>query len=468
MGEKDRLKASIVSANPRDLLLKAILFKPNTLLDPQDLLYAGLLNYVEVEESKICEIAAARFSKDLKFRIYVNIENIIKSFPNMNSDQLVYLLRAIVKHELWHIISGHIFMLGKSVIVNGKRINQKSDVLLKIEGPIMTYLYNLATDSIINEQIVEFKNLDVLLISPEEFLEEHFDENDKRPIFVGKTKLLTGDYTAEELTAVLYLRYKEAIQRAFETFKTNNANRVNYEYEKHILNGDFIQDKDTNGETFLSETLERIADTVISKAQEEAKKLKGYERLNAYLKLKPSTSKLDWNHLLANVISSVISQDKLIVNKHRLNKRYNTAPKITRARAPKIVAFIDSSGSVSDELLQRFVDEVSGLTSKLNVSVILYFFSVDISPRQLVRRKNQELVVTERGGTNLKTALQQAKKNDLKTADVLIIFTDGYDDFPEKELKSLNATKVFIFPREHDTEYEKEAKKLGNVILIDN
>jgi len=468
VGEKDRLKTSIVSAEPRDLLLKAILFKPDTLLDPQDLLYAGLLNYVEVEDSKICGIAAARFSEDLKFKIYVNIENIVKKFPYMNSDQLVYLLRAIVKHELWHIISGHIFMLGKSVIVNGSRINQKSDFLLKIEGPIMTYLYNLATDSIINEQIVEFRNLDVLLVSPEDFLEENFDKNYERPIFVGKTKLLTGDYTAEELTAVLYLRYKEAIQKTLETLKTNSVNDVYHEHEKHILNGDFIQNEGTHTETFLSETLERIADTVISKAQEEAKKLKGYERLNAYLKLKPSKSKLDWNYLLANVISSVSSQDKLIVNKHRLNKRYNTAPRITHTRAPKIVAFIDSSSSVSDKVLQRFVDEVSGLTSKLNVSVILYFFSVDISPRQLLRRKNQELVVTDRGGTNLKTALQQAEKNDLKTADVLIIFTDGYDDFPEKELKTLKATKVFVFPSKHDKEYEKKAKKLGNVILIDD
>ena len=107
--------------------------------------------------------------------------------------------------------------------------------------------------------------------------------------------------------------------------------------------------------------------------------------------------------------------------------------------AVEVSVCIDTSGSVSDELLMQFAGELKGiLTSYPNVKCSLFFADTDLAGPYEIDRIEQMPKAVGRGGTSFVPFFDYLKKNGeennlLGNNKLSIYFTDGYGDFPEQE-----------------------------------
>ena len=107
--------------------------------------------------------------------------------------------------------------------------------------------------------------------------------------------------------------------------------------------------------------------------------------------------------------------------------------------AVEVSVCIDTSGSVSDELLMQFTGELKGiLRSYPNVKCSLFFADTDLAGPYEIDRIEQMPKAIGRGGTSFVPFFDYLKKhgeenNLLGNNKLSIYFTDGYGDFPQQE-----------------------------------
>ena len=107
--------------------------------------------------------------------------------------------------------------------------------------------------------------------------------------------------------------------------------------------------------------------------------------------------------------------------------------------AVEVSVCIDTSGSVSDELLMQFAGELKGiLRSYPNVKCSLFFADTHLAGPYEIDRIEQMPKAVGRGGTSFVPFFDYLKKNGeenslLGNHKLSIYFTDGYGDFPKQE-----------------------------------
>ena len=107
--------------------------------------------------------------------------------------------------------------------------------------------------------------------------------------------------------------------------------------------------------------------------------------------------------------------------------------------AVEVSVCIDTSGSVSDDLLKQFAGELKGiLRSYPNVKCSLFFADTNLAGPYEIDRIEQMPKAVGRGGTSFVPFFDYLKKhgeenNLLGNNKLSIYFTDGYGDFPSQE-----------------------------------
>ena len=107
--------------------------------------------------------------------------------------------------------------------------------------------------------------------------------------------------------------------------------------------------------------------------------------------------------------------------------------------AVEVSVCIDTSGSISDELLKQFAGELKGiLRSYPNVKCSLFFADTDLAGPYEIDRIEQMPKAIGRGGTSFVPFFDYLKKNNeenslLGNNKLSIYFTDGFGDFPQQE-----------------------------------
>ena len=107
--------------------------------------------------------------------------------------------------------------------------------------------------------------------------------------------------------------------------------------------------------------------------------------------------------------------------------------------AVEVSVCIDTSGSVSDELLMQFTGELKGiLRSYPNVKCSLFFADTDLAGPYEIDRIEQMPKAIGRGGTSFVPFFDYLKKHGeenslLGNNKLSIYFTDGYGNFPQQE-----------------------------------
>lgn len=152
------------------------------------------------------------------------------------------------------------------------------------------------------------------------------------------------------------------------------------------------------------------------------------------------SKKINWKKYLRNWVGEVI-QMGVEPSRRIRNKRYRQwhgiIPGLKKIYINPILIAIDTSGSMSQESLGRFIGEINNIQyPKTIIQCDAEITDVSVIPN----KKLKELKMKGRGGTDFRPVFKYAEEIKAKA---LIFFTDLMGDFPEKppKLKTLWITE---------------------------
>jgi len=148
--------------------------------------------------------------------------------------------------------------------------------------------------------------------------------------------------------------------------------------------------------------------------------------------LKP---KLNWRRLLRAAISSGLQ--KHVSTWKRPSRKHTDFPGYQKYGVRRVHALVDTSGSISEEELRDFLSEVYG-AARLS-QVVVRAWDAQVYEKIDVKSPSDAKKLTKRmrggGGTTISPALR-ATLRELRSGDVVVVFTDGYL-FDEDEAQPL-------------------------------
>ncbi len=160
---------------------------------------------------------------------------------------------------------------------------------------------------------------------------------------------------------------------------------------------------------------------------------------------------VDWRKELRNTLRRGITEVTGAVDYsyQRPSRRWRSSSKVIlpslKSRLPEISIVLDTSASMSEELLSQALGEIDGLMSAAGIRFnFLKVFTCDsvVGKPQIVRHSS-DLNLIGGGGTDLSQGIDAAAQS-YPPADLLIIITDGFTPWPESCPNGIRAVAVLI------------------------
>jgi predicted metal-dependent peptidase len=165
--------------------------------------------------------------------------------------------------------------------------------------------------------------------------------------------------------------------------------------------------------------------------------------------------KVNWRNTLKRFLSG---RGKIIVRKSykRQSRRFDDLPGTKRAIGVNALVAIDESGSISDNLITKFYNELKSINTITGASIKVIRFDTEctepISLKDYVKNKER----LKSGGTDFRAVFQVA---DNYKIPLLVIFTDGDGIAPECS----NQKTLWVI-----TKGGKKPASFGHYVVIDN
>ncbi|UYO99656.1 VWA-like domain-containing protein [Oceanotoga sp. DSM 15011] len=327
--------------------------------------------------------------------------------PRRLKSKGINFTKAIIKHELYHIIFGHIF--------------------IKIKNERLKGIWDLAMDASINQYIYELdalaKPLNVMLG------EGHAPDNEI--LFVTAPIDMPGK-TAEE-----YFQY---CLKFFEDNKIIDLEEIQEQREE------------TDSHDFQMDVSEEMAFDIVSEfIQESYDKSKGDmpEGLEIAVKIMTKKNKFDWKTVLRRFFGSSI-----ITNKYRSllkpNRRYDDQPGWVSQRGPNVCVILDTSGSIIEEEYDMFFSEIEDISKVQGGKIKLIQADKKVQSISEYNKGNwKDLTLKGSGSTDLQPAVDYVEKNI--RPEGIIIFTDGWVEVP-----TISRRVLFVLSKKYNNDFYNE------------
>lgn len=243
------------------------------------------------------------------------------------------------------------------------------------------------------------------------------------------------NHTAEEIYEALYKKYGNVFDELNEIAK-NVLRQLGLSDEEGAKTkgnnptiGDIIENGDRDD---IQQNTERAIATI-----EKLAKSKGDIPGSLMRLLKKLTeSKLPWNRILHNIVGSIIKgADDFSWNcpnwKHPLSNEILLPGEIEYQKEDVVVA-VDTSGSISNKELESFAGEIAKLGQYVSEILVV---TCDAKVHEKVKICNvadflKKLKFKGGGGTDFRPVF-----NEIKRCSLLVFFTDGFGDYPERPPK---------------------------------
>jgi len=237
---------------------------------------------------------------------------------------------------------------------------------------------------------------------------------------------------------------------------------------------DLPQTTDTHawdGSAEESDMLEATED-LVKRAQVKCRF--SYDELPSHIKelledIKARKAELNYKAILLNAMKSSLPSNTRVKSWTRKSKRFgNIAPGNRNGDQPKLENFIDTSGSISIEEANSFLDivdeflRVGARKCTLNMFHTSNYYREDYKRGQRIKRED-----IESGGTCLEDSIKTIAKN---RPDLAIILTDGYySDVDETKFVGKNGNfpnTVFIISQGGTTDHPFKNRKWARTVAI--
>jgi predicted metal-dependent peptidase len=343
-----------------------------------------------------------------------------------NKFEILYNPKFIEKLDDFEVVGALLHELGHYLFVNHKRQSDRDSLI-----------WNIACDIVINYQLIQSG-----ISLPKKGL---IPEGDKIDVW-GITIKNIDKKSAEDI-------YDELIKNSkILTIKQSFIN----------LHGECIKI-----EGFTSKEDEEAFDRKLKDAIIKAKI--SVERNNQWGKLpvglqriieEYTKTEINWKYLLSKYVQQLIPYDLTWSRPNKKLLEYGYFPSIKKENLEVVVA-VDTSGSIDEELLNKFFSHLKAILSSFANIVVHYLcFDADVQDYKKLRNLNDLKAVEPKGGggTNIQSAFDFAKKKKINP-NVFIVLTDGYGDFKTE----YNFRTIWVFPKD---DYNQELNIKGRQILI--
>lgn len=349
------------------------------------LFYAHMIaKCVRIFDTAMEAVTAVSFNHTY-YILYIN--------PNMFNTFSLENRLAVLKHEMLHILNGHLT----------NRLEDRN-----IEK------WNYATDCAIN-QLIESK---------------HLAEGCVLPLNLPtKQKEVLKEKNAEYYYSIVDIDGESENNAG----KSSNSPKV---LDDHSKWGDSVGDKALQ----KSITKDMIEDS-INKTQKSRGNLPS--NISEYLKLHASSNEINWKRVLKNVLGNKKTGTRRVLT--RRDRRFLDRAELkgkAKDRKFDLLVVSDVSGSISNESLLHLLQEIKNICDITQTPVDL--IQVDTEPSKPEKlKKNTKLIERKAsGGTYLSPAIAKAKEYRLHF-DAIVVTTDGY--LPKEDVEIFNKLNKKVF-----------------------
>lgn len=338
--------------------------------------YGCVLSKCDVIFSDVGAVAAVSFNK--KYKLHINkIE--FKQYSLLNR-------LAIIKHEMLHILNGHLIER-----MNGKDVK----------------IWNIATDCAINQLIDK----------------NHLPSNCITTDYIEKIlkKKIKKNQLAEYYYDLLYKEKDYINSLNSELLNTYNHN----EWENSIITED-ISDETT-------EIIENSLDDINSIGNIP-------KECSTWFNLKHKKPKIKWKSILKNLLRTNNSNNKkrtIFKRNRRQPARLDLKGKI-KEKEQTILYIIDASGSVNNTEFKKLNSEIISMCNELNIEINAIQVDTEASEPEKLSKFTNKIERKRNSGTYLSSGILKANECKLNY-DTIIISTDGY--LMQEDIKQFIKTK---------------------------
>jgi len=322
---------------------------------------------------------------NLNYQLWINPE----FWDGLNEDQR----KGLLKHELMHITLFH--------LTDFKHLQDQT-------------LMNIAADLEIN-QYIKAEELPDKALKLDTFKEENLEPFKGTLYYYDKLKKSKNPATKQKLDAI-----NQGIGNGEFTITLPDGTEVVFtdDHSKwNVKNDQYGDAADHIINTHYSGIIKDIAEQVIKSCGNVPGNIQGLlDRLQ-----NPEKPKFDWKRYIRQfVVGNGNTYTKL--SKRKPSMRFEDARGIKIKKNSHLLIAIDTSGSVSNDELKEFFNEIDHIM-KLNVRVTVAQCDTAIHSKEEYK-KGQELKITGRGGTSFDPIIDYYDENRAKYS-TLIYLTDG-------------------------------------------
>lgn len=296
---------------------------------------------------------------------------------SLSNDQLI----AVIKHEIEHVIRGH--------IQRSMRYKNKAD-LFKI--------YNVATDWVINGPKESMRIQDLPLNGC-------FIPTSKNNFGFTDLSGLDESFTAEQFYDWL-----------LENTENNQCGHFGSIFDDHSIwaTGDATAEEIRNTAKQLARTAGRLAGSIPGHLKEDINELQ-----------KPE---INWVNKLRNCIGRNSGGKRWTYSKRNRKIDKFGIKGCSKRNRVSLNVMIDTSGSVSNKMLCKFFTEIENASSNFKIRLIEFDYEVQ-SVKDYHRGDWKSIKVSGRGGTSFANCLKYIEDNGI-VGKMNVLLTDGEDYIP--------------------------------------
>ncbi len=303
---------------------------------------------------------------------------------------------AVIKHETLHLLLKHLFRLDL------KKYDPK--------------VFNIAADLVVNQLIGKWKlpknavtlsSFPDLKLAKDESVEWYYKKIHDLKIKLEKSKDNNSSNSKKNTFPHESAKTLEEILR-----KGTHSDHSKWGVSKDNIKS---ENAETELDRLILQTKERISKDQYDLLPQEIKSL-----INLYIEKR--NPKINWKRAL-KIFSSSSRRTKIKFTNKRISKRYGTRPGIRVQRNQKIAVGLDTSGSISNDELILFFNEIHAMwRNGAEIEVIECDDEV-----QNVYNYNGKFpkFVTGQGGTDFNPVFQHINKERNTIYDGCIYLTDG-------------------------------------------
>lgn len=317
------------------------------------------------------------FIDDLNSPAGVSFNDSYNLYINLNKFKEYTLIErmAILKHEMLHILNGHLLYRNEN-----KKLKN----------------WNIATDCSINQLINS----------------QHLPKN-----------CITPDYIEKEIN--IKIKRQEPSEYYYELL-----NNLKDEYGFHKFHEFKDVDKHSTWELNSSESSEEIQKEITKNMIEESMQdsmniIGGYpNNCSNWLKLYSNKSQINWKLELKNNLKISTKLHTIYKRNRRLPNRIDLKGS-KRNKKDNILYIIDSSGSVNNKDFKELNSEIINLCKQINKEIISIQVDSEASEPEILTKNSNKIERKRDAGTFLSKGLEKADEHKLDY-DTVIVSTDGY------------------------------------------